>query len=69
MVTIELNELAKAKELIDLANSVALEDVVWTRDGEIVVLIASLLDSWKYVGLTNAYFAYMHLLEEKGEGE
>ncbi len=61
-VTIDLNELQKAKDLIDLANSVPLENVVWQRDGVTVNPPKVEFDAWKYIGLSNVHFAYDHML-------
>lgn len=62
VITIDLDELQKAKGLIDLANSVPLEEVVWQRDGATVSVPEMESRAWKYIGLTNVYFAYEHML-------
>ena len=62
MITIDLNELQKAKNLIDLANSVSLDEVVWQRDGVTIPVPEIEFTAWKYVGLTNVFFAYEHML-------
>lgn len=62
MITIDLNGLQKAKALIDLANSVPLGDVEWQRDGVTIQVPKHEIDDWKYMGLSNVYFAYDYLM-------
>ena len=63
MVKIGLGELQKAKDLIDLANSVPLQEIAWQRNGETQPVPPIEVEEWKYVGLNNTSFAYEYLLK------
>ena len=62
MITIDINDLMKAKALIDLTNSVPLDEVNWTQDDQSIAIPEYVVDEWKFVGLSNHYFAYMNLV-------
>lgn len=62
MVIIDLAELQKAKALIDLANSVPLNEVKWQLYGTTIEAPQDEAEAWQFVGLSNAYFAYEYLL-------
>lgn len=62
MLIVNLDELKKAKELIDRINSVPLDRVVWQENGNTIEVNAELIRMWKFTGLSNNWFAYSALL-------
>lgn len=63
MLIIDLDELQKAKKLIDLTNSVPLTEIAWQRNGKTVPVPPEDLEEWRFTGLSNNWFAYQRLLE------
>lgn len=62
MLIVDLDELQKAKNLIDLTNSVPLDEIVWQRNGETMPIPLEELEDWRFTGLSNNWFAYEILL-------
>jgi len=62
MIIIDLNELQKAKDLIDLTNSVPLAEIAWQRNGKTMPVSLADLEDWRFIGLSNNWFAYENLL-------
>ena len=62
MLTIDLDALQAAKDLIDKVNSVPLNEIAWQRGGETMPVDLETLDAWRFTGLSNHCFAYDYLL-------
>lgn len=62
MLTIDLDALQAAKDLIDKVDSVPLNEIAWQRDGATMPVDLETLDAWKFTGLSNHSFAYDYLL-------
>jgi hypothetical protein len=61
-LTVELKELERVLAYIKCINDTPLDKIDWVKDGISVKVEDNLIDEWKYIGLTNHYFAIDHLL-------
>ena len=62
MLIIDLDELKKAKELIDIINSAPLNCIVWQKNGNAIEVNSELVKMWSSTGMSNHLFAYAALL-------
>lgn len=67
MLTIDLDALQAAKDLIYKVDSVPLNEIAWQRGGATIPVDLETLDAWRFTGLSNHSFAYDHLLTPNAE--
>jgi hypothetical protein len=56
-IEVPLEQLQAAMDFIAGVNSFDLAQIVWTRDGNPVPVRKKKIESWKFTGLSNVYFA------------
>jgi hypothetical protein len=63
-VQINYDEVIRTLEFWALVNRADLKEIEWVRDnGDTITYDNKLADSWKFVGLSNVYFAQIILSE------
>ena len=66
-IVVDLDLLQQAKIYIDYANGVDLSVITWYRKGQIVYVDKLEAEHWRFVGLSNLYFAEEFLFTKKSE--
>lgn len=62
---VEMMTLRRVMAYLSIIESVPLEEIVWTENGEIIPFTAKELDEWKFTGMNNRDFAIMFARERK----
>jgi len=66
---VNLHELCAALDYMKSINEQDLCDIEWHRDGVPVVIPEEAIDEWRFVGLTNTYFAESYILRRHDDTE
>jgi len=61
---VDLEELENVLKYIHKLESAALCDIDWHRNGEKIYIDPEKISHWRFVGLSNRYFAAEYLIKE-----
>lgn len=61
--TVAIEDVERILALRSEINNLNLEDIVWTRNDNVIPVTKEAIDNWKFIGMTNTSFAELVLVE------